>query len=258
MTQTGAIVRRLLFYTMLLILSAASGCSTADEQFLDSQGAHPAGWISPTGSSGHPPHAIPGGGSACRECHGDDLRGGISRVSCYTASWDGFSCHAAGPAFHPADWVRTHPASARPDGASCKPCHGADLQGVTPAVSCSSASWEGIACHAGGPAFHPLSWMDCTARGTKNPDNTYNWHATAYGNNKPPCSTCHDLNVKCVICHFDIGGRKAPVGSSWAHGRSGHDDSAIADNPSVNTAICVNCHTTHNRFGQPPVCHNCH
>ncbi len=204
MKQTGMIVRRLLFYALLLILSAAFGCTTADEQFLDTQGTHPAGWVSATGSSTHTGYAVPDGGAACKGCHGDDLRGGISRVSCYTASWNGFSCHGGGP-------------------------------------------------------FHTLSWLDCTYRGTKNPDNTYNWHATAYGNNTPLCTTCHDLNVKCVICHFDIGGRRVPVGSTWSHGSSGHDNSVFADNASVK-AVCMNCHDTHNRFGHmpQPFCHNCH
>lgn len=258
MKQTGRIRRGLLCLALFPLLAAAAGCSSGDNrEFLDNKGAHPAGWVAAAGSSKHPGYANLDQGASCKPCHGDDLRGGISRVSCFASSWNGFSCHGAGPVFHPADWVRTHKNSARPDGASCKPCHGSDLAGGTSGVSCFSASWNGISCHAGGPAFHPLSWLDCTYRGTKNPDNTYNWHGTAYGYNSPPCAQCHDTNVKCVLCHFDIAGRKAPVGSTWSHGLSGHNDARIADNAAV-SQVCVNCHETHNRFGQQPICHNCH
>ncbi|MDA8122535.1 MAG: hypothetical protein M0Z38_08230 [Deltaproteobacteria bacterium] len=251
MTRKGRSPLRLRTFLLLPLLAAALGCSTGNEQFLDQRGAHPAGWVSGTGSSLHYVYASIDGGAACKPCHGDDLLGGISRVSCYSASWNGFSCHSGGPVFHGPGWVQAHQVSARPDGAACKPCHGADLLGGTSGVSCYSASRNGTACHAGGPAFHPLTWLDCTVRGTNS------WHATAYGNNTPPCATCHDLGTKCILCHFTIGGTKYPVGSTWSHGRSGHDDDSIADNASV-TVVCVNCHDTHNRFGHPPVCHNCH
>ncbi len=229
----------------------AAGCSTATDagkSFVDAQGNHPAEWVSV-----HPSYALPDG-TKCAPCHGDDLRGGISGVSCFSASVGGVSCHAEGPAFHPADWVQTHRVAALPDGASCTPCHGSDLRGGALAPSCFLASFEGISCHATGPAFHPATWLDCTSRGTNG------WHATAYGNNIPPCANCHDVSAtspKCTqTCHFSLGGAKVPSGSTYSHGFITGHSAFDADNAA--RTVCVNCHETHNRFGQPPVCHNCH
>jgi predicted CxxxxCH...CXXCH cytochrome family protein len=38
---------------------------------------------------------------------------------------------------------------------------------------------------------------------------------------------------------------------------SGHHDTPITSDNLIEN-VCVNCHATHNRFGQPPLCHNCH
>jgi hypothetical protein len=69
---------------------------------------------------------------ACTECHGADLTGGISGVSCAT------QCHLGGAfAIHPLSWgtnvVANHQAYADANGtSSCANafCHGVQLQGV--------------------------------------------------------------------------------------------------------------------------------
>lgn len=298
----------------LFLAAAAAGCSTARDpgNLVDAQGNHPAGFVST-----HPSFAGPSG-AACTSCHGDDLRGGIAGVSCFSASRNGVSCHASGPAFHPESWLdctsvlrsrAAWHATAYQDnllvnGHTCAQCHTPPALDNVPFGKCvqchftlsgarvpPGSSWaHGILdghsafednttakavcmachdahnrfgqepschnCHEPFPSFtgHPASWLDCTARGTNN------WHATAYGNNflvdGKRCDQCHTLDVKCTICHFDIGGRKVPVGSSYTHGTISGHDGFVSDNAA--SAVCVACHETHNRYGQEPVCHNCH
>jgi predicted CxxxxCH...CXXCH cytochrome family protein len=158
---------------------------------------------------------------------------------------------------HPANIVTTHPAFARPDGSACFPCHGGDLQGGISGVSCFTASRDGVSCHALGPAFHPVRWLDRALRGTKD------WHATAYETDVLirdfSCADCHTPPAldapdgKCRLCHFDADGRRVPAGSSYVHGQIGGHTAFPTDN-----TACVNCHATNNRFGHPPSCHNCH
>jgi predicted CxxxxCH...CXXCH cytochrome family protein len=196
--------------------------------------------------------------ASCNQCHGADLRGGTSGLSCFAASFNGFgACHTNGPDHLAADYVSvTHRTNALPDGSACFQCHGADLLGGLSGVSCFSASRNGITCHATGPVFHPASWLDCTARGTNN------WHGTAYANNSPVCFTCHGdptTSPKCIsTCHYGLGGRVPPgLSLTWSHGLSGHHDNGITFDNAIQ-AVCINCHATHNRFGQQPLCHNCH
>jgi predicted CxxxxCH...CXXCH cytochrome family protein len=190
-------------------------------------------------------------------------------AGCSTSTTTGGLVDASGN--HPAGFVSTHPASARPDGSACKECHGSDLQGGIVKVSCFSASRSGVACHASGPAFHPANWVDTKARGTSG------WHGGAFlGNvliNGVACSSCHTLGTsgtpgtgKCVTCHFTYTAapvRRIPVGNPTVHNWSssqtaGHSDPAFANDPVVN-AVCVACHETNLRFANPPqVCHNCH
>jgi hypothetical protein len=299
----------------ILVALALSGCSTTAENsglsLVDASGNHSAGFVST-----HPSFAAPSG-AACQPCHGGDLRGGISKVSCFSASLNGVACHAGGPAFHPESWldctsVRTSRevwhATAYQDnllvnGNTCVQCHTPPALDNVPSGICvrchftlsgarvpAGSSWahgtlaghsafqDNAAakavcmachevhnrfghppdchnCHEPFPSFagHAASWLDCTVRGTND------WHATAYANNflvnGYRCDECHILSAKCTLCHFDIGGRKVPLGSSWTHGDDGHDDfrSDIAV-----SSVCIACHETHNRFGHPPECHNCH
>jgi len=151
---------------------------------------------------------------------------------------------------HPAGWIETHPAFARPDGGDCTQCHGSDLRGGITGVSCFAASFDGQSCHAGGPAFHPAAWLD------KAGDGTTEWHAKAYQLNDPACDDCHVLEVKCVLCHFSIAGSRVPTGSGFAHvGTAGH---SVFTPPQSD--VCVRCHEVNNRFGHmpQPFCHNCH
>lgn len=196
------------------------------------------------------------------------LAGAIA-AGCSTSTDKGNLVDASGR--HPANFVSTHPAFARPDGSACAPCHGGDLRGGISRVSCFSASLNGVACHANGPAFHPANWVDVKTRGTSS------WHGDAYLAgvliNGLGCSSCHTLGTsgspgtgKCVICHFTYTSmpvRRIPVGDNTVHNWTnfqvaGHSKPAYANDNLVN-GVCIACHETNIRFGNPPQqCHNCH
>jgi len=80
----------------------SSGPTASSLGFLDSQGKHPEGWVSPPAPSPHADFALPDG-SECTGCHGSVTdaaqSGGIANVSCFTASLNGVACHANGPTF---------------------------------------------------------------------------------------------------------------------------------------------------------------
>ena len=239
----------------IFITALLSSCSTVNEdsplRFIDPSGNHPDGWVET-----HRQYAQPDG-SPCMDCHGDDLAGGISGVSCSTDSFGGQSCHASGPAFHPADWVSTHSEFARPDGTPCFECHGVDLLGGISGVSCSSDSFNGQSCHGNGPAFHPTDWLDSSLTGN-------DWHGDAYDNffqiNGLECADCHDTATTwpgdgdCVVCHFSPTGARSPGG--WAHADTGTAHAAFAGSPEQ--AVCVVCHDVNISFGNQESCHNCH
>jgi hypothetical protein len=78
-------------YTYILILSTGCGSNGNDNIAFNSvTGQHPAEWLSEHGI------AYLQNSDTCKECHGQDLHGGISNVSCFTASYNGTSCHANG------------------------------------------------------------------------------------------------------------------------------------------------------------------
>ncbi|HEY3489056.1 MAG TPA: CxxxxCH/CxxCH domain-containing protein [Candidatus Deferrimicrobiaceae bacterium] len=219
--------------------------------------------------------------ASCQLCHGADLRGGTSNLSCYAASFGAFgACHTAGPdhLLLAATWVvndtavpdtvSAHQAATFADkGASCRPCHAVNppvdntLTGGKSGVSCSAATRGALTCHAGGPAFHPASWLDCTFRNQLDPNANYLWHGTASTQNSPRCVNCHDTSStsqKCSnTCHFTGPKRNPPVlDNTWSHGLANHHQLLIMN--SAVQAVCVNCHATYNKFGHQPVCHNCH
>lgn len=197
----------------ILVAVGFGGCSSGpSSSSLDVQGNHPAGWVTSTGGT-HAAFALPDG-SACTECHGDDLTGGIANVSCFTASRNGVECHANGPTFqsltrlneaggnfhgtaltdnepfptvfHPTGWANpdAHGLSAKsaPGIASgvafCQTCHGDDFGGTGNAPSCLNNAF----CH-GSEVMSPHSpspWR-LSARTHTNTDT----------GNAEVCALCH-------------------------------------------------------------------
>jgi predicted CxxxxCH...CXXCH cytochrome family protein len=245
-------------FVYLLLIGAlfAAGCSTGADNsglaLVDERGDHPAGFVATHGAL-----ALPDDGSKCRSCHGDDLRGGISGVSCSTASFDGQACHAGGPtpANHQpiATWVNAHQGEAaalRPTFSGCNTtlCHGATLQGgVGP--SCFSASYSGF-------LFHPAGWYlsdagdhraFVAANGTATCSLAACHGATLHAD--PPDATgpsCFRATWGALACH--AGGPGTGGGPTVEGAHNEH----LALGTIVGGTNVIDCATCHSAPGGPP------
>lgn len=190
---------------------------------------------------------------SCKECHGQDLLGGISKVSCS-------QCHLGGPtSYHPQDWgpltIAKHgPYVADSGNTSCAnaACHGSALDGVADSgPSCSS-------CHIGGPgSIHPENWGDLA----------YYYHAAyARDNGTDSCANmnCHGAALEgvagsgpsCTSCH--LGGVNSVHPAAWDTDMTLHKNYVAA----VGTPSCRNaaCHGTQLQgvYLSGPGCATCH
>src|SRR6185369_9143492 len=98
MDATTTIARTALTFTLAVLLW---GCGSANNAatVLDAAGKHPPGWVGVNG--GNHSREYTGDPSRCRPCHGSDISvpggsGGITRVSCSSTAFNGFTCHANG------------------------------------------------------------------------------------------------------------------------------------------------------------------
>lgn len=228
-------------------LLAVWGCSSPNAEappFSPATG-HPEGWMASHGVS------YASNSASCQECHGADLQGGISGVSCYMGSRGGASCHATGPAGHPAGWgaVAQHGASAKASGGgfeSCIICHGADFSGGATGPSCYT-------CH-GVSAPHPSApWRGGAVT-----------HTTTDQANASACDACHrspsapsGTPAGCfnsTLCHGSIGGGGGGTHVAGWSAASQHGVTAES-----NFSACRTCHGSDYRGGSTAVtCYDCH
>jgi hypothetical protein len=230
--------------TGLLLVAgfALSACSTSRTtgSLADASGKHPSSFV-----DAHPSYARPDG-AACTECHGDDLRGGISKVSCFSASLNGVACHPAGPAFHPSDWLNKTSAN----------FHGTAFTNnvLVRDLPCS-------ACHdPGDPALYIC--LDChfTQEGRRVPQGSTYTHGqipghTTFGpldalnDNTSVCVRCHETNNLfghmpqpfCHNCHSPApGGGGHPAG--WNDPGSHGVAAKAAPGASTGFGTCQVCH----------------
>lgn len=171
---------------IVLMFITILGCSNANDNaiILDQSGKHPAGWLVAVNGGSHPA-AYLSAPDKCVECHGSDLTGGISRVSCFSVDRNGITCHAQGPVGHPAGWsapdahgAHAKAAPAGSDGmAFCANCHGADYRGG------GNSQKDCLRCHTTAP--HPAGW----------PSVGPITHTATGPNNASVCAGCHNSST---------------------------------------------------------------
>jgi len=168
---------------------------------------HPPGWTDPYAD--HRGYAATNGTDSCTKCHGDALEGSFSAPSCFTASFDGLSCHADGPgqAPHSLDGSylegSIHGPDAKADLTACQQCHGQPGgPGSNPRFNIGIDSAGGTGCEAchGINYAHPAGWAG--------PNATFHYSA---GNLQSACTLCHGVNLdgvdgvggSCLNCHAE-------------------------------------------------------
>ncbi len=160
----------------LLVLMVACKSKARESVEPGPDGKHPTGWIVAHGSPFREKN------ESCVGCHGsytDPAKGGgTSKVSCFTATYNGQACHAMGPK-HPSGWRASEEhgrkgAMAAPGVygfESCKVCHGKDFK--------SSKITSCYTCHFEAP--HPSKpWHDA-----------YVEHAKCDEGSIKVCAECH-------------------------------------------------------------------
>lgn len=150
----------------------------------------------------------------CQQCHGADLRGGTSQVSCFTTS-----CHAIGP--HAKMNTFKHYTTLN-FTTLCTPCHGAAFQGGKAAPACGKCHTN-LAISSDGSSPVPPVRGQCTSCHTRvdstgkltgpsgaiypNRSGAHPRHLGAYpGSDRVK-------NITCDLCHLNGGSETANHGS---------------------------------------------
>jgi predicted CxxxxCH...CXXCH cytochrome family protein len=198
-------ISRFALFLLLLIPLVLTGCADENSTAPPDNQAHPASWY-----TAHRPAASASLEYAdCKSCHGADLLGSGSAPSCFSASFDGRSCHAGGPVPHPMDGTflsgTAHGPEAKADLTFCQTCHSDNPTGgpgSNPSFNVGIDSQGGTGCEACHPtnAAHPAVWAGPTADA---------FHYSA-GNIQAACTLCHGTAldgggvagaISCLDCH---------------------------------------------------------
>ncbi len=196
--------------------------------------------------------------SPCTQCHGTDLLGGISKVSCFSPANGTQVCHAEGPSVgHDTGWKQpnrhgSNGAMAAPATSAgfayCTTCHGS-LFTNGDAPSCKS-------CHATAP-HPPKPWHGTTASGTN--------HVYADPANADQCAKCHTGGTNSWLTPVTPAAAGTAPGcfnNTLCHS-SGHvagwvnpTSPRFHSNTARTSISCVNCHGADLNGGSAPSCSN--
>lgn len=193
------------------------------------------------------------GKAACTGCHGDDLRGGTSKVSCT-------ECHASYPHF---DWKSPEAHGKSPltknEEANCLGCHGAKLnEGLYKQLKSFNANDERfpLACKSCHNFPHDSSWISPISK---------DFHGLVLKTtDQKTCQKCHgekldgngDQKKSCLTCHKDYPHQPdflAPQKHGTAYKNHGDDKTP-----------CFSCHNvaketaSHSLKSTNPSCESCH
>jgi predicted CxxxxCH...CXXCH cytochrome family protein len=222
----------LLSFAVLL----AAGCSTPSDQsaFDTATNRHIAGWV----PAEHAPAAQENIAS-CKECHGEDLLGGISGVSCSSCHVNGISsltgctsCHGRPPAAVPGRFEGHKAHNALPQVANvCDTCHSGAGTGTQnhvnsvidvlilsaynaksgAAVRNADGTCSSVSCHGGqttpawvaGAIDTNTQCTSCHAFGSTEYNSYFSGQHDLHANAlRFACTRCHDT-TKLAASHFD-------------------------------------------------------
>ena len=201
----------------------APACASCHKLF-----PHPADWLK---KENHGAHVLAKGKSTCAtQCHGFDLKGGLSKRSCN-------SCHSIFP--HSETWKSPSEHGEKAKGTDislCKGCHGEDLKGGTSQISCYQ-------CHENYP--HENGWKNKEKHG-----------AQVTANGKGACMTqCHGTDLK---------GGLSKVSCDTCHSLYPHSDTWVEEGHRTTVArlgmnVCKTCHgEKFEKILRNKNCYSCH
>lgn len=254
MINANSIVR---FLVGGMFLTALWGCGSANSEAPAFLGAHPAGWEAKSAHGA----AYKANPAQCRECHGSELKGGSSKISCD-------ACHPGYP--HLEGWQEPlqHGYAYGANPQSCQLCHGPNYLGGTSQVSCinNPTGTQPTGCHPNPSAIHTAGWTVTLHGKTAKlaPSTTdplasflacrnchgYGFTGTPLSNNKG----CYSAN-----CHPDGRPHSAWNGTSSIIVFSHADSTVSPATATENAPVCYGCHnrvqshTWFNADGSPRV-----
>ncbi len=243
MTKLRSILCLLVPVAVALVLS----CSESDPDAPSDQNVHPLSWVSPVAENNHADAVLQQGDDSCKLCHGIDLSGVGLIPSC-------LECHAYGDSdqnVHPPSWLNpsaadNHSNAVVRDGeASCKRCHGADLNGGTIIPGCAVCHFDRL----GSRTPTGSSWLHAAS--------PHGQHTAE----SDTCNRCHDIfrefglpPASCHDCHDSVVSH--PTGQVWLDKKSSRFHGIDARN---DLASCAQCHGDDYRGGTSGVgCYACH
>lgn len=221
---------RLLRYGVLLFFALIAGCgrSNTEAPSLDATNKHPATWL-----TGHRA-AFRMNPVQCRECHGIDLKGGITKIDCFNQGGLA-TCHANGHGpraiIHAVPFVdpKLHGPLAAKDLVICQDCHGTfGGAGSNPRfnilIGSLATGCEASGCHLPLMA-HPKPWNNHGTAGNQ-ANACALCHGILYGGGSgPACRNCHSLLAtgtlptlgQCSSCHGSPPSGSTPPNTAGSH-----------------------------------------
>ena len=271
MRKATAMIKMISVALALSALFACSGGNDLAPAMIDATGKHAVGssytnwvqqhWVDYKRANGGSSDVS--ASTVCSECHGTDLLGGISGVSCFGAAFTvngvNMSCHPNGDYTlgHPSSWIdptRTgfHAAAlfngtavrgSATLGTDCGLCHATDrnvtLLGSVPSCLSSDPKW-GIACHSSSPALNSQGCISCHGAPPNGPNGSQ-------APNRVGAHTAHlGLGLGCKACHTGAGTGSARhgvgVGLAYLNLSTGYQAESGAFSFVAGSCSAVACH----------------
>jgi len=239
----------------LLTALSLSGCGDENSRavFHSESGKHPSGW-----AAGHSASARADLKTTCIGCHGENLDGGISQISCMSpTAVSGFRCHATSPAEIATGCVSCHgvaPGGPFGDTAPNRKFAHDKHTALTGCDSCHLNAGSGTADHAkaaadGGPRPATVTMSDAFRAKTLT---TFGYDATSGtcsgvschgGQETPSWSTgAISLSADCDKCHDQAGDATPQYNDYFSGIKEEFNLHQVHLQSPIQTVVCTDCH----------------